>query len=284
MGKFLEAYYCDKALLAEAKLVGGLTHYDPKKFSRTGLRNLVLELSKIVCDRINTDEAKKYCAINATGGYKAQIAFAAVVGQTLNLPVYYLFEEFNDIIKLEPLPIDFDRDLWITHYGLFSKLSKEEAILENEIDFKEVDSRVRDLLDKTDIDGKYYFAMSPILELMHQGFLMRWPQNVKLASSSIPLGERVQLKPSEMPHAPKGTKEFAEKLAKLEFIKKISSIKFVNALQTHVLSRRDTKEPGEIQVQYADQNKGIILALKTTAKNDEEFDLARECVAKDISD
>ena len=56
-------------------------------------------------------------AINATGGYKAQISFAGMIGQALGIPVYYLFEKFSKVIKLPPQPVALDLSLWLENYS-----------------------------------------------------------------------------------------------------------------------------------------------------------------------
>ncbi|RDE23748.1 hypothetical protein DV713_15980 [Parageobacillus thermoglucosidasius] len=62
------------------------------------------------------------CVINATGGYKAQISFAGLIGQVLKIPVYYLFEGFASVISLPEMPVFFDYKIWLKRFQLFRDL------------------------------------------------------------------------------------------------------------------------------------------------------------------
>src|SRR5262249_30922268 len=64
--------------------VADLQDENPKRFRTRGLRNLVRGLCRVV-----REHSAAACAINATGGYKAQIAVAVLLGQALGIDVYY---------------------------------------------------------------------------------------------------------------------------------------------------------------------------------------------------
>ncbi|MEA2059529.1 MAG: hypothetical protein U9P10_03190 [Thermodesulfobacteriota bacterium] len=70
--------------------------------------------------------------INATGGYKAQISFAGMIGQALDIPVCYMFERFAEVIELPPQPVSLDLGFWIEnagkHKGLSAWLEKVKGI------------------------------------------------------------------------------------------------------------------------------------------------------------
>ncbi|MGI5862875.1 MAG: putative CRISPR-associated protein [Myxococcales bacterium] len=72
-----------------------------------GLRNLVRAIGKIARDA----GGPEWVAINATGGYKAQIAVAVLIGQALGSPVFYKHERFeSEVIAFPPMPVSFDYD------------------------------------------------------------------------------------------------------------------------------------------------------------------------------
>lgn len=82
----------------EAVAVPGLQDADPEQFRTHGLRNLARLLAAKV-----REHGPGACAINATGGYKAQVAVAAQVGLLLDVPVYYLHERFGTVIEVPPV-------------------------------------------------------------------------------------------------------------------------------------------------------------------------------------
>ncbi|MEM8604855.1 MAG: putative CRISPR-associated protein, partial [Cyanobacteria bacterium P01_H01_bin.121] len=95
IGKILKLYYEDMHnpfhfKNVEVRVLNGLRDDDVRAFKQQGLKNLVHEISK-ECRNFSAEAI----AINATGGYKAQISFAGMVGQALGIPVYYLFELFS---------------------------------------------------------------------------------------------------------------------------------------------------------------------------------------------
>ena len=89
-GEILVTYFesrKDDLRLQNARYVciDGLQDERPWEFRTVGLRNLVREIGKIVRDV----GSPAYVAIDATGGYKAQIAVAALIGVAMDIDVYY---------------------------------------------------------------------------------------------------------------------------------------------------------------------------------------------------
>lgn len=114
-GKLLGEYYervhhC----LAVVKRVPGLTK-DYSQFRDRGLREFVNELADIL-----EESPRDRTLINATGGFKAQTAYATLIGLLFGVPVYYLHEEFKRCITLPPLPIDFN----------FAEIDKHHRVIE----------------------------------------------------------------------------------------------------------------------------------------------------------
>ena len=81
----------------EAVPVPDLQDADPQAFRAKGLPNL----ARLLAAKVKECGAAA-CGINATGGYKAVAAIAAVVGNALGVPVYYLHERFSEVVELPP--------------------------------------------------------------------------------------------------------------------------------------------------------------------------------------
>lgn len=126
--------------------VEGLQDTRPDQFRSRGLRNLVREMAKIV--RMYGPET---VAIDATGGYKAQIALAVVFGQAMDIPVYYKHERFKYIIDLPPLPITLDYEILGKSGWLLQRLEDNKALTDDEIG--EVDDKVKVLLQDVRVEG-----------------------------------------------------------------------------------------------------------------------------------
>src|SRR5439155_17166523 len=99
--------------------VPDLQDRDPRLFRTRGLRNLAREICAVIRQR-----SAVACAINATGGYKAQIAIAVLLGQALGVPVYYKHELFTEIIAFPPMPVALDFEVWLRASGMLFDLER----------------------------------------------------------------------------------------------------------------------------------------------------------------
>ncbi|MCK9263945.1 MAG: putative CRISPR-associated protein [Deltaproteobacteria bacterium] len=115
------AYYQKASHECEAIEIQNLT-YTETSFKMRGLRSLVAEM----INNINKERAlKREVLINATGGFKAEIAYATLVGLLFDVPVYYIHEAFTDIIEMPPTPISWDMNLLADHEEFFVWINKD---------------------------------------------------------------------------------------------------------------------------------------------------------------
>lgn len=190
VGEILKRYYeestnpykFDRVLI---KTIEGLKDSDFKSFRTRGLKNLLVEIAKIA-----KEKGSERLLINATGGYKAQISFAGLIGQALSIPVMYMFESFPEIISLPPQPLSFNFDLWLSYYEELNRLSKEDLVLTNELKLAN-DERMATLIEREKIDDKEYLSLSPVGLLFHEGFRQRFIKEKKtFLPSELPERER----------------------------------------------------------------------------------------------
>jgi len=279
-GELLKDYYSSVRRLQSVDwiTIEGLTPDDPHRFARVGLRSLVQVSSRLLRE---AEKKSLFRVINATGGFKAQISFAGLIGQTLGVPVVYQFETFPVCVEMPPMPVDFDREAWLTHYDLFNRLSQQGTMMEDEFPFHEVDPVISELLDRCEDKGKSLYALSPVLELMHQGFLVRKPRmSVKPPASERTLKEKVSLARGELPHDPKRTEEFVKALAKkFPWIVEIRNhTPRMDSQRTHLLVK--TTDPSVHEICYSDGEKGVRLSIRTTGINEGHIGFVREALAQ----
>jgi len=254
---------------AECETVVGLTGTEPKRFAREGLRNLV-KLVAAKLDRTRSEDPSALRVIDATGGYKAQISFAGLIGQALKVPVVYLFEQFPYCIEMPPLPVDFDRGLWIENFGLFEYLCEESYVPVTELP-RDLDRRIGDLLDRETADGDEYASLSPVLELMHQSFLLTEPVGTaQPPEAQLAPEEKLRLTEAHMPHAPNGSRERAKQLAGLPWVTSVESIGYENTGCRWRVQTGGVQEVGEILVLHGDGDMALKMRLKTTATSNAE--------------
>jgi putative CRISPR-associated protein (TIGR02619 family) len=166
----LKSYYKGKGHTpVETIEVPDLQDQDPKRFRTKGLRNL----SRKICGVIR-DYSAGACAINATGGYKAQIAVGVLLGQAIGVPVYYKHELFSEIIAFPPMPVALDFEVWMRASGMLYDLEgASEPILASLYD-DEWDEKYESLVERVPIDGQDYLELSPTGQIFHETFRERF--------------------------------------------------------------------------------------------------------------
>ncbi|MDG4554106.1 MAG: putative CRISPR-associated protein [Candidatus Competibacter sp.] len=169
VAQIMRHYYELQSYPVELRGIADLQDQDPKRFRTKGLRNL----AKTVC-RIVRERGAPYCAINATGGYKAQIAVGVLMGQALGVPVYYKHELFSEIIAFPPMPISLDHALWMRHSGLLAALDRHDMLREADLDLEDWDERLETLIERVPIDGDAYLEISPTGQIFHETFQGRF--------------------------------------------------------------------------------------------------------------
>ena len=177
IAKILQFYFQEDGWQVTAHCVEGLRDDDPRAFRTHGLRNL----AKIFGERVRETGAD-FCAINATGGYKAQIAIAVLMGQALDIPVYYKHERFDAIIPFPPMPVALDFSIWQRGSGMFMVLSKEGIVPWKQYR-EDWDERFEPLVNREEIDGKDYLELSATGQIFHETFRSRFQQ---IKATSLP--------------------------------------------------------------------------------------------------
>jgi len=132
MGNILKAYVekhaeekLGRKLTVDVHIIEGLVPEDGRRFVREGLPNLI----NVICKRWQ-EELGNYrsIAIDATGGFKAQIAIATLMGQVLGVEVLYKYETFSSVEILPPLPVEVKLDIWRKHAMALERLATKSVI------------------------------------------------------------------------------------------------------------------------------------------------------------
>jgi len=186
----------------ELREVEQLQDTEPKNFKIHGLRNLV----RVIGDFVQRF-GKEYVAIDATGGYKAQIAVAVLIGQALDIPVYYKHEKFSEIIDFPPLPISLDYDLLGRNSDILTDFERNGTYAKSELG--EFDEKLRVFLTEVEINNEPVFELNAIGQLYLTSFRLRYPKVANLKA----LSDSERKDPTfRDDHYPIGFKEFVEKV------------------------------------------------------------------------
>ena len=174
IAKVLGSYFTPTAWNVNIHRVEGLRDDAPDKFRTQGLRNLAKFFGEQVREARRENRS---CAINATGGYKAQIAIAVLMGQALDIPVYYKHERFHAIIPFPPMPVALDFSLWERASGMFTVLAKGNACEPWERFKDDWDERFEPLVNRVPMDGQDCLELSATGQIFHETFRSRFQES-----------------------------------------------------------------------------------------------------------
>lgn len=262
----LEAYFTLDDWNVKTHRVDGLKDEDPRAFRTRGLRNL----AKLLGERVR-ETGMDFCAINATGGYKAQIAIAVLMGQALEIPVYYKHERFNAIIPFPPMPIALDFELWERSSGMFSVLSQPDACEPWGQFSEDWDERFETLVNRVKIDGTAYLELSAAGQIFHDTFRLRFNKN---KTARLPPDSREKKPPSMGDHSHQQAyapiKNYLEKIIKRSYTRTCHLFYFNPDLAE---SNRFRMADGKVQGIYSNRTWCARFTVITTAEAENESQL-----------
>lgn len=117
----LTRYFAQVGYYTRMERIAGLS-YNEKGFVSHGLRELVRLLAHEI--RL-AGRNRKPAHLNATGGFKAEIAYATALGLMFAVPVSYIHEKFGDVITLPATPIAWDYSLFVWYSDFFNWIDAE---------------------------------------------------------------------------------------------------------------------------------------------------------------
>ena len=209
IGRILEVYFRRAGHTSvQARTITDLQDRDARLFRTRGLRNLAREVCKVI-----RDYGAASCAINATGGYKAQIAIAVLMGQALGVPVYYKHELFDEIIAFPPMPVAFDFEAWMRLSGLLLVLQADLQPADLVEDYPDDAETLESLVDRATVDGVDYLELSPTGQIFHETFRERFrTTRDQVLPPAVPTGQKKppHFEDSGHMHAVRGLKAFLE--------------------------------------------------------------------------
>lgn len=196
----------------ETLVADGLQDAEPKQFKSQGLRNLVKRIGEVI-QRIGQSDT---ALIDATGGYKAQIAVAVIMGQVLGIPVLYKHERFSEIIDFPPLPVSFDYTLIGRYSPILNPLERGELLCRTDcINFFDSEQEAQDALEKLrvflteeTVNDEICYELTPIGQVYLTGFRNYVTRFVRLE----PAQDRKEPTFGNDHHYPEGFKDFVNKL------------------------------------------------------------------------
>ncbi len=241
------------------KEIKGLTGEERFEFRNKGLKEIANTLVDL------SSQSPETTIINATGGYKAQISFATLIGQILKIPVYYMFEGFNEIIELPPMPVSFDYSFWMKNYDLLESLERLEATEEM---VKSADPQLKVLFDFEKGGNEKIYGLSPMGVIFHKSF----KELFKTDTNNLPSKRTSDPKYISSSNEPNSSK-FDEKYGISKKLLDIPYIKELRCFYYNPNSDYKTKvnvKGEDFEIYFTKNGETISFIAKTTAKTENQ--------------
>jgi putative CRISPR-associated protein (TIGR02619 family) len=271
LGSVLDKYYSERHpnLRVTIHSISDLSSINPERFRVYGLRNLARTVGRLVRDGGDP----RYTALNCTGGYKAQVAIAVLIGQALDVPVYYKHEAFSAIISFPPMPVSFDYSLLAEHGDLLIALESGE-VFESPV---EVVEPIRALLEEVEGEGKHLWALAPIGQIYLEGFRQRYPLEQTLPPN-VPDSERKPPTFGNDHHVPKGFVDYVNRVwQQTPYIQTCHTVSYAG--QSAIRHRHFKVKPDHTIIGEYVGDFGARFEILTRASNDAQ----RQAVIIDLS-
>ncbi|MEM5947007.1 putative CRISPR-associated protein [Spirochaetia bacterium 38H-sp] len=253
-GRVLQEYFKKNSIIriseVEFSKVEKLQDKKPKDFKSHGLRNLIREIAQII-QRVGGQEN---VMIDATGGYKAQIAIAVLIGIALNIPVSYKHERFSEIIDFPPMPISFDYSFLGEYSQILSIMEKGNILSEEEIEFTESGEKILALLEEMEEGGKTFYSLNYIGQILLTSYRLNNKKRIELRDAR----EEERKEPSfRKDHYPKNFIEYMRKVWKEnKWIKTAYTVSYnkQKAIKGIGFSVKEIDGKKELVATYCDKN------------------------------
>lgn len=170
--ELVQGYWQRKGACSVVRIPG--LAYEAQGFVDYGLKHFVQTLAGEIR---KAARAQKEVVINATGGFKAEIAYATALGLIFKVPVYYIHERFREVVTLPPSPFGWDSSALLYNEDFFDWIEAEPRTkpeVESHVKSLVHESEVRLLLEDTP-DG--YTMLSPLGQAYLEAFRLELEQS-----------------------------------------------------------------------------------------------------------
>ena len=268
----LQHFYAKRCRHVEGRSLNALG-YSQASFSQKGLKNLVQEAIEAVREARQKSLQPVFCA---TGGFKAEIAFLNLLGALLEVEVYYIHEQFREIVRLPRLPLNWDMQ-WVSERQDFFQWIDDEPRLSKEVENRlKARPELRTLIED-DTDGYSYLnAAGDLLfrvakERLNLGPRATWPDAVMKQPK-----EKDRLSGVEH-HRPRGWRNFVSRLCEIDCVSQVAYD--TDAYGGAKIKILDSSK-GVIAVRYGKSNEVLPLRIETSARGAAQTELVKEYISR----
>lgn len=250
--------------------------YEHESFAQRGLRSLVSVAITEVREAKRQAHQPVFCA---TGGFKAEIAFLNLLGALLSVEVYYIHEQFREVVRLPRLPLAWNVDELLEEHRDFFEWIDAEPRPSNEVEnWLKGRPDLRPLVEDAS-DGHTYLNAAG--NMIYQAALAKaedrprakWPESVSLSPDEK---NRVS---SVGHHRPKGWEQFVRRLCEIDCV---TSIMYDDAGFSGPLVKIVDAQSGTLAVRFEAAGQTLPLRVETTARGEAQTELVAEYLRRRV--
>ena len=267
----LQHFYAARCREVEGRSLTALG-YSHVSFSQNGLRVLVDEAISAVRRARNNLLEPVFCA---TGGFKAEIAFLNLMGALLAVEVYYIHEQFREIVRLPRLPLTWDADWVLQRRGFFEWIDEEprrSAEVENRL---QADPDLQPLVEHASDGTSYLNAAGDLLfrAAKEIGPRAAWP-----AAEPKPPAAKNGLSGISH-HRPPGWQALVTRLCEIDCV---CRVRYDQAAHGGAAVKVIDGSGGSMAVRFGPAGNELPLRVETTARGDAQTKLVMDYIATKI--
>lgn len=267
LADFAERRWKSKPVL---KKITGL-HYAGGSWAAKGLR----ALSSLLLESIReAEQSGRTPILCATGGFKSEIAFSNLIGILTGTEVYYIHEQFRELVRLPALPVREDREFFTDHREIIEWLDEAPRTAAEAQSRLAAHPRLADLVDEAS-DGNIY--LNPAADLLFRYFREfdpalppAWP------TESARLPKQKNQVSSQEHHRPEGWKTLLEKLCAHPYVDSVRYADFSPGQATILVP------PSQIKINYKRGDDAMGLLVETTATSKPQLERIEKHIRKTI--
>jgi len=205
----------------------------------------------------------------------------------MKFPVYYRFESFNKIIKMPPLPLSLDWDIYVEYNGILealeSDLSEEENLfreygIKNYSNLPEI---LKSFIEREKDAGKYFVSLNPMGQVFLESARSIIPQQITLKNSTRKPEDKITRNSKESNSNSFDDRFFVTiTLSEEPYVERV----FINGYGKNCTKsmRKAKLSEGIIKIEFGNSEGLLYLTVETTAKNQRENIAALERIRKTI--
>lgn len=224
--------------------------YSGGKQSANGLRSLVELLLKYYKYATQKGQAVKFCA---TGGFKSEVAFSSLIGMLTGSEVFYIHEQFKELVRLPALPIGEDKKFINANEEFFYWIEKDLRTRDEAQSWLSANPKLEDLVDY----DKEYVYLNPAARMLFMFYQeetpILWPQE----STRLPKDKNQITKTAH--HRPKGWDRIVDELCKHPYV---DSVRYTDYRPGKLTEELDENS---FRVNYGKTGEGMGLLITTTS-------------------